>query len=134
MQRQFRKDTFPEMALRRRLHAAGLRYRTGLPVPGLPRRSIDIAFTRAKVAVFVDGCFWHACPQHATTPISNADWWAAKLARNQERDAATSEHLVADGWAVVRVWEHEDAGDVVSWLEPLVRSRRARGPVVGGDL
>jgi DNA mismatch endonuclease (patch repair protein) len=107
MARQARVDTLPEVALRRALHGAGLRYRVGLPVPGMRRRTIDVAFTRARVAVFVDGCFWHCCPQHTTRPAANAEWWAAKLAANVARDAATTAHLESLGWRVVRIWEHE---------------------------
>lgn len=75
-------------------------------LPGLPRRRADLVFTRAKIAVFVDGCFWHSCPQHATRPSSNAAWWAAKLERNRERDTQTTAHLQRLGWTVVRIWEH----------------------------
>lgn len=77
------------------------------PVPGMPRRRMDIAFTRTKVAVFVDGCFWHACPIHGTTPVSNGAWWAEKLRRNVERDRETDDHLEGLGWMVLRFWEHE---------------------------
>lgn len=78
-------------------------------MPGLRRRTMDIAFSRAKVAVFVDGCFWHGCPlQHKGVPAANGAWWQAKLAKNQERDRDTDRHLEEAGWAVVRVWEHED--------------------------
>jgi DNA mismatch endonuclease, patch repair protein len=121
MARQARKDTTPEVSLRRLLHAAGLRFRVGLAVPGMPRRSIDVAFTRAKVAVFVDGCFWHSCPEHATKPAANDQWWARKLAGNVERDAATTAHLEAAGWRVVRVWEHESPEDVVARLMTVLR-------------
>lgn len=107
--RQARKDTAAELALRRELHRRGLRYRVEHPVPGLPRRRMDIAFTRAKVAVFVDGCFWHACPEHGTNPTRNGGWWAEKLRRNVERDRETDAHLQALGWLVVRVWEHDSA-------------------------
>ncbi len=108
MSRQARRDTAPEMELRRRLHAAGFRYRVDhQPLPGLRRRA-DIVFTRKKVAVFVDGCFWHRCPEHGTMPASNAEWWEAKLARNVERDAETDRLLAEEGWTVIRVWEHED--------------------------
>lgn len=82
----------------------------------MPRRRADLLFTRAKVAVFVDGCFWHVCPEHATVPASNATWWAAKLARNQQRDQETTAHLKRLGWSVIRVWEHmpaEEAADLV---------------------
>jgi len=107
MARQAESNTAPEIALRRALHAAGLRFRVAWPVPGMRRRTIDVAFTRAKVAVFVDGCFWHSCPEHATQPAANSAWWAGKLAGNVERDAATTAHLESLGWRVVRVWEHQ---------------------------
>jgi len=109
------------MALRRELHRIGLRYRVNRPVlPGVRRRA-DVVFTPARVAVFVDGCFWHGCPSHGTRPKANADWWAAKLAGNVARDRDTDARLDAAGWRVVRVWEHEDmraaAGNVRSILE-----------------
>ncbi|MCL2849782.1 MAG: very short patch repair endonuclease [Micrococcales bacterium] len=103
-----RRDTAPELALRRVLHAAGLRYRVGFAVPGQRRRTIDVAFTRAQVAVFVDGCFWHGCPDHGRQPQANASWWTTKLAANQARDRDTDRLLADAGWTVVRVWEHED--------------------------
>lgn len=102
-----RRDTAAELALRRELHASGLRYRVAYPVPGQRRRTIDIAFTRHKVAVFVDGCFWHGCPEHGTSPTSNSDWWSTKLAANRARDQDTDRLLHELGWVVVRVWEHE---------------------------
>lgn len=108
-----RRDTAPELALRRALHAAGYRYRVVHPVPGNRRRSIDIAFTRARVAVFVDGCFWHGCPEHGTRPHANAGWWTAKLAANRARDEDTDRLLREAGWQVVRVWEHEPLGDAL---------------------
>jgi DNA mismatch endonuclease (patch repair protein) len=74
----------------------------------MPRRTVDIAFTRARVAVFVDGCFWHSCPIHRTTPASNRAWWESKLATNRVRDAATDQHLLGLGWQVLRIWEHEE--------------------------
>lgn len=101
------RDTGPELALRKTLFARGWRYRIAYPVPGKPRCSIDIAFPRAKVGVFVDGCFWHRCPIHGTEPKSNADWWAAKLDANVERDRSVVQAMNAAGWRVVRVWEHE---------------------------
>ena len=107
-----RRDTAPEVAIRRLLHAQGLRYRVAYPVPGLRRRSIDIAFTRRKVAVFVDGCFWHGCPEHGTQPRANASWWTTKLAANRARDGDTTARLVDQGWVVIRVWEHEVPGEV----------------------
>jgi DNA mismatch endonuclease (patch repair protein) len=102
-----RRDTAAEVALRGELHARGLRYRVTFPVPGQRRRTIDVAFTRAKVAVFVDGCFWHGCPEHGTRPRSNSEWWTTKLAANRARDRDTERLLRDLGWTVVRVWEHE---------------------------
>jgi DNA mismatch endonuclease (patch repair protein) len=90
------------------LHAAGRRFRVSYPVPGLNRCSIDIAFPRQRVAVFVDGCFWHGCTAHGTEPTSNAARWAAKLEANRARDARVNAHLLDRGWRVLRVWEHED--------------------------
>ncbi|WEH33580.1 very short patch repair endonuclease [Streptomyces sp. AM 4-1-1] len=107
MSRQARRDTAPEVAVRKLLHAGGRRYRLNVRVPDMPRRTIDIAFPRAKVAVFLDGCFWHGCPQHATRPKANAEWWREKLDRNMARDVETTEHLAAAGWTVLRFWEHE---------------------------
>ena len=125
MSRQARRDTAPEWALRRVLHARGRRYRLCYPVPGLPRRTIDIAFPGPKVAVFVDGCFWHGCPEHGTDPKANDVWWAEKLARNVERDRETDAALVARSWRVVRVWEHEDASEAADRVEDVLRARRA---------
>ncbi len=104
-----RRDTAPELALRRELHRRGLRYRLQVKVPGNRRRTIDIAFTRAKVAVFVDGCFWHGCPVHATKPMANSDWWRWKIEGNQARDENTTQLLEDAGWSVLRIWEHESA-------------------------
>jgi DNA mismatch endonuclease (patch repair protein) len=131
MQRQVRSGTIPELELRRLLHAGGLRYRVAFPVPGLRRRTIDVAFTRARVAVFVDGCFWHSCPHHATSPKANADWWARKLEANRARDAATTQHLVAMGWEVLRIWEHESPSEVAPKVGDLVRRRAAQVPSEG---
>ncbi|WP_067857748.1 very short patch repair endonuclease [Nocardia shimofusensis] len=109
MSRQRRAGTEPELALRRELHRRGLRYFVDrAPIRGQRRRA-DVVFPRRKVAVYVDGCFWHRCPQHATDPKNNAQWWAEKLAGNVARDRATDETLRAAGWQVVRIWEHEDA-------------------------
>lgn len=108
MRRFASKHTTPELDLRRALHRMGLRYRVQLAVPGAPRRSIDIAFTRRKMAVFVDGCYWHGCSEHGKVPARNSEWWAAKILRNQERDLDTTRLLVEQGWLVLRYWEHED--------------------------
>lgn len=105
---QRRRDTAPELALRRALHGAGLRFRVGHPLPGIPRRRADVVFTRVGLAVFVDGCFWHDCPEHGTRPKSRAAWWEEKLRRNVERDRDTDARLAEAGWIVARFWEHED--------------------------
>lgn len=112
-----RTDTKPELALRSALHRAGLRFRKDLrvDVDGLRVRP-DIVFTRRKVAVFVDGCYWHSCPQHAVTPKTNVDFWVAKLARNVERDREQDAALHAAGWKVVRVWEHVPAPAALSMV------------------
>ncbi|MFB7090045.1 very short patch repair endonuclease [Streptomyces sp. NPDC056296] len=125
MRRQASKDTGVELAVRRLLHADGLRYRVEYPVPGMARRRIDVAFTRAKVAVLIDGCFWHGCPQHATQPKSNAEWWRNKLDRNMARDQETTEHLTALGWTVLRFWEHEDPVEVSARVRAAVERRLA---------
>lgn len=101
-------DTKPELALRKRLFAKGMRFRTRLKLAGKP----DIAFTRARLAVFIDGCFWHGCPLHGTSPKSNSDYWNAKLQRNRERDREIDAALTADGWEVIRYWEHEIKEDI----------------------
>jgi DNA mismatch endonuclease (patch repair protein) len=113
------------MGLRRELHRLGLRYRVNLPLPGLPRRRADLTFTRQKVVVFVDGCFWHGCPEHATFPKRNATWWETKLQRNRARDRETDQYLFTLGWRVVRVWEHEPAE---------VAAGRVRDALIEGDL
>ncbi|NUP27380.1 MAG: very short patch repair endonuclease [Nocardia sp.] len=108
MSRQRRAHTAPELALRRELHRRGLRYFVDrAPIRGQRRRA-DLVFPRRRVAVYVDGCFWHRCPDHATDPKNNAAWWAAKLAGNVARDRATDDALRAAGWQVIRIWEHED--------------------------
>ncbi len=109
MSRQRRRDTAPEMALRRELHRRGLRFFVDrAPIAGMRRRA-DLVFPRRHVAVYVDGCFWHRCPLHATAPKNNAEWWDAKLTANVRRDRDTDARLTDAGWIVVRVWEHEDA-------------------------
>ncbi|WP_460358976.1 very short patch repair endonuclease [Mycobacterium sp. ZZG] len=117
MARQRTHDTTPEVALRRILHARGLRYRVNHPLPGLPRRRADVSFTRQRVIVFVDGCFWHGCPQHRTLPRRNGAWWAAKLRLNSERDRETDRRLAAAGWTVIRVWEHESPDEAADRIQ-----------------
>lgn len=121
-----RRDTGPEVVVRRLLHGAGKRYRVDFPMPGARRRRIDIAFTRARVAVFVDGCFWHGCPEHYTVPRRNALYWAEKVQRNQRRDRDTETTLTAAGWRVLRFWEHEAPEQVVAAvLDALARPAAA---------
>jgi DNA mismatch endonuclease (patch repair protein) len=120
-----RRDTAAELALRRELHALGLRYRVAYPVPGQRRRTIDVAFTRTKVAVFVDGCFWHGCPEHGTSPRSNSEWWRTKLAANRARDRDTDRLLDGLGWTVVRIWEHEDVRDAAAEIARIVGTHKA---------
>jgi DNA mismatch endonuclease (patch repair protein) len=110
LRRVRRRDTPAELRLRSELHRRGLRFRVDMaPLPGLRRRA-DVVFTRAKVAVFVDGCFWHGCPRHMTWPVANAEWWRAKIDQNAARDRDTDRRLSEAGWTVLRFWEHEDSG------------------------
>jgi len=113
MQGNRRVDTAPELAIRRLLHRAGLRYRVDYPIDAGGRKARpDVVFTRRRLAVFLDGCYWHGCPQHCRLPTSNRDYWVAKIERNRERDARTSAALEAAGWDVIRAWEHEPPEDV----------------------
>jgi DNA mismatch endonuclease (patch repair protein) len=126
MQANRSRDTGPELALRRLLHAAGLRYRVAArPLKGV-RRTADIVFGPARVAVFVDGCFWHRCPQHATDPQSNSDYWKPKLERNVERDRETDAILAEAGWLSLRVWEHESPEKAARRIAHVVLSRRPK--------
>ncbi|MFF0489307.1 very short patch repair endonuclease [Nocardia sp. NPDC004068] len=123
MSRQRRVGTAPETALRKELHRRGLRFFVDrAPLPGLRRRA-DLVFPRRKVAVYVDGCFWHSCPRHATRPKNNAEWWAEKLAGNVARDRDTDARLTAAGWVVVRVWEHENASDAADRVQAVMPGR-----------
>ncbi|KUL38294.1 very short patch repair endonuclease [Streptomyces regalis] len=125
MSRQNSRDTAPEVAVRRLLYATGLRYRVNVPVPGMPRRTIDIVFPKAKIAVFLDGCFWHGCPEHATQPKANAEWWRAKLDKNIARDQETTEHLREAGWMVLRYWEHEVPAAVAEDVRSTILRQRS---------
>jgi DNA mismatch endonuclease, patch repair protein len=106
-----RRDTSPELALRRELHARGLRYRVDVPIRVEGFRPIrpDVVFRRRSLLVFIDGCFWHGCEQHRTAPRVNARYWSAKVALNQDRDRRQTAALAAAGWTVLRFWEHESA-------------------------
>jgi len=115
------RDTGPEMALRRELFRRGLRYRVGVaPLPHV-RRTVDIAFPRAKVAVLVDGCFWHGCPEHYRQPKSHTDYWDAKVRRNEERDKQTTGLLEDAGWRVIRLWEHEPVTQMADIVQEAVK-------------
>ncbi|WP_412521200.1 very short patch repair endonuclease [Actinomadura madurae] len=117
------RDTQPELALRRAVHALGLRYRVSVrPLPDV-RRTADLVFTRAKVAVFLDGCFWHGCPDHHTKAATNAAYWADKVEKNRARDRETDALLKAAGWVTVRIWEHEDPREAALKVESIVRAR-----------
>src|SRR4051812_11334103 len=107
MQSNTGRDTKPEFALRRAVHALGLRFFVNRRPLRSVRRTADLVFPRLRVAVFLDGCFWHGCPQHHTVAKTNAEFWAAKVAGNRGRDFDTDARLAAEGWTVVRVWEHE---------------------------
>jgi DNA mismatch endonuclease (patch repair protein) len=121
MQQVPTQDTKPEVALRRELHRRGMRYRTHLKqLPGHP----DIVFTGAKIAVFVDGCFWHGCPAHGRQPRHNSDWWEAKLENTRRRDRRNTRKLRTQGWSVVHVWEHEDPMRAAGRIERLWLARR----------
>lgn len=120
MQAQQSRDTVPELALRQAVHALSLRYRVDrAPIKGLRRRA-DLVFGQVKLAVYVDGCFWHVCPDHGNWPRVHEAWWRAKLERNKAGDRSTDERLREAGWTVLRVWEHED---------PVVAAQRVRAMV-----
>jgi DNA mismatch endonuclease (patch repair protein) len=118
------RDTVPEMALRSALHRRGLRYRVDVsPLKGMKRRA-DVVFRPIKVAVFVDGCFWHGCPIHGTWPKANAEFWRKKIECNKDRDADTNRQLIEAGWEVIRVWEHEDSEDAAERVFEIVQTKR----------
>lgn len=123
-----RRDTAPEYRVRQRLHAAGLRFRVDMPVtvgPGRPPRP-DVLFTKVRLAVFIDGCFWHGCPKHGRRQrIKNGRYWNAKLARNVERDYEQTRALRQAGWKVLRFWEHEDPTRVADKIRDVYLSLNA---------
>jgi DNA mismatch endonuclease (patch repair protein) len=120
-----RRDTEPEVAIRSRLHGLGYRFRVDAPIlPDLRRRG-DIVLRTLRAVVFVDGCFWHRCPEHATFPKANADWWRAKLAANVKRDRDTDARLRSLGWLSIRVWEHEDASSAERRISRMLAARSA---------
>lgn len=122
-----RKDTRPELALRSELHCRGLRFfKNRRPIRDL-RCEADIVFPRARVAVFVDGCFWHGCPVHGMRPASNASYWNAKIEQNKARDRRNDKQLQTSGWLVVRGWEHEPARKVADRVEFALRGSSGEG-------
>lgn len=130
MRRNVRSGTRPEAAVRSELHRRGLRFRKDMRLR-LPSRGVrpDIVFTRARLAVFVDGCFWHACPIHGNQPRANSDYWQGKLALNVERDRLVDEALAAAGWRVLRAWEHELPASVAD----RVIAALDRAPLIGAS-
>ncbi|GAA2282240.1 very short patch repair endonuclease [Actinomadura luteofluorescens] len=102
------RDTKPEVQVRKILHANGLRFRVNMRPVASIRRTADIVFTRAKVAVFIDGCFWHGCPQHYVAAKTNVAYWENKIKKNRERDEETARALSEAGWTVLRFWSHEN--------------------------
>ena len=122
------KGTDAETALRSELYRRGLRYRVDYKVLKKPRRVADVAFPGLKIAVFVDGCFWHGCPKHATWPKQNAEFWRQKIEANRLRDTDTNSRLLESGWTVLRFWEHEpptEAVDIVVKMVAMGRSKRS---------
>ena len=132
-----RRDTGPELAVRRLLHSAGERYRLQVKVPDHPRRTIDIAFPGARLAIFIDGCFWHGCPVHGEVPVSNREWWIEKIDKNRRRDTETTDVLRRAGWSVSRWWEHESPAVVAAVVRrdlQRLRNERATPPRLTGKL
>ena len=121
-----RRDTKPELLVRRLLHAHGLRYRVDLAITDDKRRRVDVVFTRARIAVFIDGCFWHGCPEHFIPPKTNQGYWKPKIDGNTRRDLSTTADLTDRGWLVLRYWEHEDPSAVAkSIIEHWSQRRRS---------
>ncbi|MEN2420226.1 very short patch repair endonuclease [Streptomyces rimosus] len=120
------RDTRPEQLIRRLVHAQGLRYRVcARPLADL-RRTADMVFRPAKVAVFIDGCYWHGCPEHYVAPKTNSGYWSEKVERNVTRDRDTDERLTSEGWLVLRFWEHEPSADCADKIAATVISRRRK--------
>lgn len=119
-----RRDTGPEIALRRELYRRGLRYRVDVRPLARLRRTADIVFTADRIAVFVDGCFWHGCPSHHRPAIKNSEFWLQKIAANQDRDRDTSTKLREAGWTVIRVWEHENPEETAKRIHAEVLNHR----------
>lgn len=126
MQANKSRDTKPELRLRRALHAMGLRYRVcARPLPEV-RRTVDIVFRRARVAVEVRGCFWHGCPEHYRAPSANGNYWSEKVQRNIRRDEDTAALLAKAGWTLTVVWEHDDLDTTAELIARKVRDKISR--------
>jgi DNA mismatch endonuclease (patch repair protein) len=125
-----RRDTTPELALRQALHRAGLRFRVDFPIRPPSGRTVrpDIVFPARRIAVYVDGCFWHGCPIHGTRATTNRAYWDEKIETNKARDTRTTAALEADGWTVLRFWEHDDPDDAAELVEAAIRARQDAGP------
>ena len=124
-----RRDSRPEMSIRRAVHALGLRYFVDKPVKfEIHSRSIraDLVFPRIRLAVFIDGCFWHGCPEHMTWPSRNGRWWRSKIADNQARDRRQTRQLGAARWTVIRIWSHSEPSTAARRIDRAVRSARRR--------
>lgn len=120
------KDTRPERRLRAEVHARGLRYRKNMLIRlEAGRARPDIVFPRQKIAVFLDGCFWHGCPEHGEMPVGNREFWRRKIEGNQARDAEQTEALQAAGWRVLRFWEHQSPSSAAAAIETVVRRRQS---------
>jgi DNA mismatch endonuclease (patch repair protein) len=125
MQGNKSRDTKPELAIRKAVHAMGLRYRVNVqPLPAV-RRTADLVFPREKVAVMVDGCYWHGCPEHHTSSKSNQAYWLHKIAENRERDLDTDARFADAGWHVIRIWEHVDPLAAAQTIKDAVVAHRA---------
>ncbi len=132
MQGNRSRDTKPELAVRSAVHRRGIRFRVAArPQPEIPRTA-DMVLRKTRIAVFVDGCYWHGCPEHHTQPATNSEYWAAKIAGNIERDAETSHYLEQAGWTVLRFWEHEDPETVADRVQDRVRANLAKTEGDGG--
>ena len=124
MEANYRRDTSPELAVRRDLHSRGMRYRVDHTIryDGTWTKP-DIVFTKQKVAVYIDGCFWHGCPQHYQSPRSNRRYWSSKIVRNRTRDRRATRALTRDGWRVLRFWEHQDPAVVADVIQVVTGAR-----------
>ena len=127
------KGTGAELALRRALYRRGLRYRVGYVLLKRPRRVADIAFPGLKIAVLVDGCYWHGCPEHATWPKHNAEFWRQKIETNRLRDADTNSRLLNAGWMVLRFWEHQSPIEAAETVAQTVAMAKRRALPAGAD-